>query len=128
MSRYIDHSDDDSPDMVLARGRWQRNARAVLKSRRGRKALAEIREALLALPEKRLIEGALCTVGGPDRVSEVTEAEIDAHVARLREAGGGTRGTTAARGRRRSCAWTAKKSALPSRRAPGPGGRAAVSA
>lgn len=88
MSRYIDHSDDDSPDMVLARGRWQRNARAVLKSTRGRKALTAIRAALLALPEKRLIEGALCTVGGPDRVPEVTEAEIDAHVARLKEAGG----------------------------------------
>src|SRR5487761_1366554 len=88
MSRYIDHSDDDSPDMVLARGRWERNARAVLKSRRGRKALTEIREALLALPEKRLIEGALCTVGGPDRVPEVTDAEIDSHVARLKAADG----------------------------------------
>jgi len=83
MSRYIDHSDDDSVEAVLARGRWERNARAALKSKRGRKALAEIREALLALPEKRLIEGALCTVGGPERVRELTGAEVDAEFARI---------------------------------------------
>lgn len=74
MSRFRE-GDDDYEYAVLDQGRWQRNARAALKSRRGRRALAEIREALLALPEKRLIEGALCTVGGPERVPEVTDAE-----------------------------------------------------
>jgi hypothetical protein len=87
MSRYSDSDYGDDELAVLAQGRWQRNARATLKSKRGRKALAEIRDALLALPEPRLIEGALCTVGGPERVPEVTDAEIDDHVARLRGAG-----------------------------------------
>lgn len=87
MSRYTDHSDDGSAEMVLARGRWERNARAALKGKRGRASLALIREALLALPEPRLIEGALCTVGGPERVPDVTEAEIDAHVAVLKAKG-----------------------------------------
>jgi hypothetical protein len=42
---------------------WERRTRQVLKGRPGRKALAELREALLALPEKRLISDALSTVG-----------------------------------------------------------------
>lgn len=74
MSRYGDN-DYDSENWALDAGRWERNSRAALKSKRGRKALAEIREALLALPEKRLIEGAMCTVGGPERIPEVTEEE-----------------------------------------------------
>lgn len=91
MSRFIDHGDDTDPETVLARGRWQRNARAVLTSKRGRQALALLREALLALPEKRLIEGALCTVGGPARVPDVTSAEVDAYLARVAAAGLGRR-------------------------------------
>jgi hypothetical protein len=59
----------------------------VLKSKRGRRALAGIREALLALPEKRLIEGALCTVGGAERIPEITGAEVDAEFGRLTAAG-----------------------------------------
>lgn len=88
MSRFIDGENDDE-FWALDQGRWRRNARATLKSKRGRKALAEIREALLALPEKRLIEGALCTVGGPERVPvpEVTDADIEQHVATLRITG-----------------------------------------
>lgn len=96
MSRYVDHSDDDSAETILAQGRWGHNARAALKGKRGRKALAEIREALLALPEKRLIEGALCTVGGPGRVPEVTDAEVDEYTARL--AAQGLRSDPKARG------------------------------
>lgn len=76
MSRFIDHGDDDSPEAVLAYGRWKRNSRAVLKSKRGRATLTAIRAALLALPEKRLIESALCTVGGPGkRALAYTETE-----------------------------------------------------
>jgi hypothetical protein len=86
MSRYTDGWDDDE-FFALNQGRWQRNARAALKGKRGRKALAEIREALLALPDKRLIEGALCTVGGPERVPEIADAEVDAEFARLKAAG-----------------------------------------
>lgn len=47
---------------------WQANTKRALAGKKGRKALAELREALLALPEKKLISGALCTVGGMDRI------------------------------------------------------------
>jgi hypothetical protein len=86
VSRYSD-GDGDDEFAELNYGRWQNNARRSLKSKRGRKALAEIREALLALPEKRLIEGALCTVGGVERAPEVTDAEIDEHVAKAKAGG-----------------------------------------
>lgn len=46
---------------------WRANVRRALAGKRGKKALAELREALLALPEKRLIAGALCTVGGVEQ-------------------------------------------------------------
>jgi hypothetical protein len=82
VSRFRE-GDDDYEFAVLDQGRWQNNARRALKSPRGRKALAAIRDALLALPGQRLIHGALCTVGGPERVAEVTDTEIDAHVAEL---------------------------------------------
>jgi hypothetical protein len=42
---------------------WERRARQVMTSKRGRKALADLREALMALPEHRLVSRALCTVG-----------------------------------------------------------------
>lgn len=40
---------------------WWHNAMRALKGTRGRKALAELREALLMLPEKRLVSGAIST-------------------------------------------------------------------
>jgi hypothetical protein len=85
MSRYSDYDDyDGEPEQILAMGRWERNSRAVLKSRRGRKALAELREALMALPEHRLIEGALCTVGGVDkRLPAMTDAQVAAKEAEI---------------------------------------------
>jgi hypothetical protein len=43
---------------------WQANLTRALNGKRGKRALAELRDALRALPEKRLIAGALCTVGG----------------------------------------------------------------
>lgn len=46
---------------------WHANAQRALAGKRGKKALGELREALAALPEKRLIAGALCTVGGVDQ-------------------------------------------------------------
>lgn len=45
---------------------WERRTRQVLNGKPGRKALAELREALLALPEKRLVANALSTVGKSD--------------------------------------------------------------
>ena len=84
MSRYRDCDDyEGEPEQILAQGRWEHNARVALKGKRGRKALADLREALLALPQKRLITSAVCTVGGSARIPEVTEAEIDqAHAQR----------------------------------------------
>jgi hypothetical protein len=88
MSRYREYDDyEGTAEEILRQGRWERNARAALKSKRGRKALAELREALLALPEKRLIGGAMCTVGGVARIPDVTEAEIDEKHARSEAAG-----------------------------------------
>ena len=77
MSRYRDHGDDDSPEAILAYGWWQHNARAALRGKRGRKALAELREALLALPDKRLIAGALCTTADIDTVlPPITDEDV----------------------------------------------------
>lgn len=79
MSRFSDYDDYDDyegePEQILASGRWEWNSRRALKSKRGRQALAELREALMALPEHRLISGALCTVGGVDRRLPLPSAE-----------------------------------------------------
>jgi hypothetical protein len=79
VSRFTDYDDyEGEPEQILAQGRWQRNAEQVLRSKRGRRALAEIREALTALPEHRLIDGAVCTVGDVDtRFPAITEAELE---------------------------------------------------
>ena len=61
MSRF--DCDDYEMEYPNAHELWAANVDRALKGKRGRRALAELREALLALPEKRLIEGALCTVG-----------------------------------------------------------------
>lgn len=49
---------------------WMKRAQLALEGRRGRKALQELRAALLALPEKRLISRALCTVNPDRRIAE----------------------------------------------------------
>jgi hypothetical protein len=52
-----------------AHGRWEGALKASLNSKRGQAALRKLREALLALPEKRLIanslsdEGQVCALG-----------------------------------------------------------------
>lgn len=46
---------------------WEANFHRALKGKRGRQALRDLREALLALPEPKLIEGALCTVNPEKR-------------------------------------------------------------
>lgn len=56
MSRF----DDVDYDYVVPESFWEHNLKRALASKRGQKALREMREALLALPEKRLIAGALC--------------------------------------------------------------------
>lgn len=46
---------------------WERRAQLALNGKRGRQALADLRDALLALPEKRLISRAFSTVGKADQ-------------------------------------------------------------
>lgn len=69
MSRYYEGDYDESFPNEAAL--WRANAERALKGKRGRKALAELREALRNLPEKRLIDSALCTVNAPKRREEV---------------------------------------------------------
>jgi len=87
VSRFKEYDEfEGEPEQILAQGRWDRNARAVLRSKRGRKALAEIREALMALPEHRLIEGAACTIGDVEtRYPAITDAEMEQAEAKARE-------------------------------------------
>lgn len=65
MSRYGDSDHDENFPNEGAL--WRANAERALKGRRGRKVLAELREALLNLPTKRLISSALCTVNPAPR-------------------------------------------------------------
>jgi hypothetical protein len=62
MSRFWDDGDggENFPGEAAL---WEANYERALRGKRGRQVLAELREALMALPEHRLIEGALCTVG-----------------------------------------------------------------
>ena len=90
MSRWRDYDSYDDERAVLDQGRWEHNARVALKGKRSQKALAELREALMALPEHRLIDSAVCTVGGVDkRAPELTDADVERfraeYVAGLRE-------------------------------------------
>lgn len=66
MSRFDDSCDYEQGFQNQA-DLWHANARRALAGKRGKKALAELRDALLALPEKRLINGALCTVNPAER-------------------------------------------------------------
>lgn len=89
MSRFSD--DDYEGSFPNQADLWWANAQRALKGKRGLKALAELREALLALPEKRLISGALCTVGAMDRpeVRDGTQWFRDDLAVKLAEEGEG---------------------------------------
>jgi len=70
---------------------WEANFYRALKGRRGRQALRDLREALLALPEPKLIEGALCTVNPGKRAAGTYQAgpQRDRRAAELAEYGEG---------------------------------------
>lgn len=71
MSRFEEYDDYDGDDKYNGNGwaMWDKRAQLALAGKRGRKALADLREAILALPEKRLIGDALCTVNPAHRVA-----------------------------------------------------------
>jgi hypothetical protein len=58
MSRFEEWDGDDDERHLSVM--WMGRAKMALHSKRGRAALLDLREALLALPEHRLIESALC--------------------------------------------------------------------
>ncbi len=67
MSRFNTDYDEYDP---LASGRWEGNVRRAIKGRKGQAALRDLRDALLTMPERRLIagefatpDGEVCTVG-----------------------------------------------------------------
>ena len=62
MSRVSDDYDYD-PNFPNEWAFWERRTRQVMSGKPMRKALMELREALLALPEKRLISRAFSTAG-----------------------------------------------------------------
>lgn len=70
MSRCSDDYEESFPGESAL---WLANAERALKGKRGRQALRDLREALLALPEKKLIEGALCTVNPEKRLQGIPE-------------------------------------------------------
>lgn len=71
MSRAVTGTyDEDFPNQAEF---WLANARRALSGRRGKKALAELREALLHLPEKRLVQGTLSTASLKAYAEELPE-------------------------------------------------------
>jgi hypothetical protein len=72
MSRF-DGDWEPREDGKNTAGLWRANVKRALAGKRGQAALRDLRDALLALPEKRLIEGALCTVGLRDRIASMPE-------------------------------------------------------
>src|SRR6185312_15322735 len=62
-SGYGEYDPQDTYD-VLAQGRWVAMLRSALRGKRGRKFLTDLRDALDALPVKRLIHSELVTADG----------------------------------------------------------------
>ena len=75
MSRF-DDSGEGRDDGKNVDGLWRANVKRALAGKRGQAALRDLRAALEALPEKRLIEGALCTVGLTDRIAAMPATVI----------------------------------------------------
>lgn len=82
MSRIGDY--DDVEPYPNAWALWEARVRRVMTGRPGQRALRELREALLALPEKRLIAGAFSTAGktveGEDEAERRWFAQERAHL------------------------------------------------
>jgi hypothetical protein len=90
MSRWTDYDGDYEDEDYEERARqWRDDYYAALRSESGRQVLTGLREALMALPERRLIQSAMCTVGGPDkRAPEMTDQEVAEYAERYAGYGG----------------------------------------
>jgi hypothetical protein len=76
MSRYSDCDDwDNNPSQYL----WASNYERALTSKRGQKMLGELREALLTMPKRELISGAMCTVNPANRAKNVYHSLESGH-------------------------------------------------
>lgn len=81
MSRYND--DGGGAEYPNAGALWQQSIKLALQGKRGLQALTDLRDALLALPEKKLIDRALCTVGVevpeqlPERIKWSPDVDYD---------------------------------------------------
>jgi hypothetical protein len=73
MSRYDDTGDYYDQDFPGQSALWHANAERALRGKRGRKVLTDLREALMALPEHRLIEGAMCTTAAARRLEDLPD-------------------------------------------------------
>jgi hypothetical protein len=73
VSRGYGDYDDDGENFPNEYAFWVRRRDQVLSGKRGRSALAELREALMALPEKRLVMGAISTVSLADRAATLED-------------------------------------------------------
>ena len=62
MSRFSEYDDWDN-ETILATGRWKARMNAVLRGKPAQPFFRELEQALLAMPERRLIEGALVEEG-----------------------------------------------------------------
>jgi len=71
VSRY---SEGDGEEWPNAGALWAANVERALGGKKGQAALRELREALMALPQKRLIARAMCTVGSDARLRAAQEA------------------------------------------------------
>jgi hypothetical protein len=69
MSRYYDDCEDGAMPAQL----WEANLERAIKGKRGQQVLRDLRDALTALPQPRLIEGALCTVNPLQRMAQAPD-------------------------------------------------------
>jgi hypothetical protein len=64
MSRFDCDYDYDDEYGELHRGRWEWNLEQAIKGRKGQRALRQLEAALLAMPQRRLVDSELATPAG----------------------------------------------------------------
>jgi hypothetical protein len=82
MSRH-GYSDDLGDEDPLQLGRWRGRVASAIRGRRGQQLLRDLRDALDAMPEKRLIaeqleaDGEVCALGAVGRARGIEMSGID---------------------------------------------------